>query len=46
MGCQTGSMSLTGKAPGNNILAADSFNQIRTIRIQPVNTDPLVSCDV
>jgi hypothetical protein len=35
-------MSPTGKAPANDTSAADSFNQICTVRIELLDTDPLI----
>src|SRR5258708_34078542 len=35
-------MSPTDKAPANHTSAADSFNQICTVRIELLETDPLI----
>ena len=41
-GCQTGSMSPVSKTPANETSAAESFNQICTVRIELLDTDPLI----
>jgi hypothetical protein len=41
-GCQTGCMKPTANTPAKDISAVESFNQICTIRIELVDTDPLI----
>src|SRR3978361_244274 len=41
-GVQPGGMSPTGKTPANDTSAAESFNQICTVRIELLDTDPLI----
>ena len=41
-GCQTDSMKPSGKISANGTSAAESFNQICTVKIELLDTDPLI----